>query len=785
MDRYCQKLKRLKFWRVAILLLLCAAFGTYVFGLPSLLFKPNYATVVESLDGRLLSARIAPDGQWRFPPSDEVPPKFKTCLLRFEDRYFYRHFGFNPWSMARALASNMQSETRRGGSTLTQQVVRLSRGNRRRSYVEKMVELIWATRVEWRYTKDEILAMYTSHAPFGGNVVGLEMASWRYFGRAPEQLSWAESATLAVLPNAPGLIYPGKNQQRLLLKRNRLLQSLHTDGKLDRTTLHLSLSEPLVGKMHSLEHIAPHLLDRFAASTPGKRIRTTVDFDLQTQTKQVLERYLRRYAGGQIHNAAAIIINMENRDVIAYVGNAATQKAHDKDVDIITKGRSTGSLLKPFLFAAMLDEGQLLSSSLVADIPVQIAGFSPQNFDLSFQGAVPADRALVQSLNIPSVLMLQQYGLGKGYGFFKKMRLRHLNRGADHYGLSLILGGAEASLEDMSAAYAAFGGTLQNYLNSKGTYRSSEFSGLNYIQGRRTDFGKVLSESTLVGAGAVYQTLEAMQKLTRPEGDLAWEYYNSSRRIAWKTGTSFGNRDAWAIGLDGKYVVGVWVGNASGEGRAGLTGVGFAAPPMFEIFNALPRTHWFARPYNDLAQTQVCTQSGFRAGPGCPSISQWACVRAHEVAICSFHELVHLDPSGLLANSACEAVENLRPHYWFVLPPVQEYYYKRSVADYIPLPPARPDCTFQSRPPMDFIYPKTHRTKVFATRDAHGHLQPVVLKIAHQSPESKLFWYVNGVFKAQTVHFHEMAFLEAAGVYTITVVDDSGFEVVRKIEVVL
>ncbi len=781
-DRKTVKRRNRRIWFCG---LAATALIAYVFGLPDPLFKPDYATVIESRDARLLSARIASDGQWRFPVSDAVPEKFKSCVLRFEDRHFYEHFGFNPVSMVRALAQNIRSGSRKGGSTITQQVVRLSRGNPQRTYWEKCVELIWATRLEWRHSKDEILQLYAAHAPFGGNIVGLEMAAWRYFGRTPEQLSWAESAALTVLPNAPGLIYPGRNQQRLLEKRNRLLRMLYSDGVFDRMTLELALSEPLVNKKHDLENIAPHLLNRIARQQHGKRVRTTIDFDLQLQSDQILKRYIQRYAGAQVHNAAAIVIDIETRDVLAYVGNASTQNRYGKDVDVITKGRSTGSLLKPFLFAAMIDEGHLLRNSLVADIPVQIGGFSPQNFDLNFQGAVPADEALTQSLNIPFVLMLQEYGLGKGYDLLKKMRLRHLTKGPDHYGLSLILGGGESSLEDMAAVYAALGGTVQHFTRGDGTYRSGEFARLNYVRENQTDFGKPSHEKTLIGAGAVYQTLDAMQKLTRPEGDLAWEYYDSSRRIAWKTGTSFGNRDAWAIGLDGKYVVGIWVGNASGEGRAGLTGVSHAAPPMFEIFNLLPGGGWFEVPLDDLRKTDVCAKSGFWAGAGCPTVQQWAPLSSVHVAQCDYHMLVHLDKSGMLANSSCENTGNLKAQYWFVLPSVQEYFYRRTNADYVPLPALREDCQLQLPAQMNFIYPKDHRTKLFATRDTDGAVQPVVLRIAHKNPQSELFWYVNGVFKTRTVHFHEFPLSEPSGIYNITVVDESGFEISRQIELLL
>jgi penicillin-binding protein 1C len=229
----------------------------YYFSLPRTLFNEPYATVIESNDGELLAAKIARDGQWRFPANDSVPDKFKKCIVYFEDEHFYYHFGFNPAAMYKAFQQNRSAgKVVRGGSTLTQQVIRLSRKNKKRTYFEKAIEMILSTRLEFRHSKEKIIELYAAHAPFGGNVVGLEMASWRYFGVQANQLSWAESATLAVLPNAPSLIYPGKNQQKLLKKRNALLLKLYREKVIDQLTYELSIDENLPQKPYDLPQIA-------------------------------------------------------------------------------------------------------------------------------------------------------------------------------------------------------------------------------------------------------------------------------------------------------------------------------------------------------------------------------------------------------------------------------------------------------------------------------------------------------------------------------------------------
>lgn len=757
----------------------------YYFSLPRVLFEEPYSTVIESSDGELLAAKIARDGQWRFPAQDSVPDKFKKCIVYFEDEHFYYHPGFNPVAMVKAFQQNRSAgKVVRGGSTLTQQVIRLSRKNKKRTYFEKGIEMILATRLEFRHSKEKIIELYAAHAPYGGNVVGLEMASWRYFGVQSYQLSWAESATLAVLPNAPSLIYPGKNQIKLLRKRNNLLLKLYNEKIIDKLTYELAIKEPLPQKPYNLPQIAPHLLQRIAKTDEGKRIKTTVDIALQNRVNQIAQQYYNQYKQNEVHNLAIMVIDIQNRNVISYVGNSPTDKDHDKDVDIIGAPRSTGSILKPLLFASMLDEGELLPNTLVADVPTQISGYSPQNFNLTFDGAVPAQRALSRSLNIPAVLMLQEHGVNNFYELTQKLKLKNINKHPDHYGLSLILGGAESNLWDLCRAYANMSSTV-NYFNvSKGKYRSKEFTELNYVNGFEQDYGEDSFQKNIFGAGSIYLTYNAMKEVNRPEGDEAWKFYDSSLELAWKTGTSFGNRDAWAIGTNSRYVVGVWVGNANGEGRPELTGVASAAPILFDVFNLLPRKKWFQPPLNDLEYAEVCSLSGHLAQDDCPKTKQLITRRGKKTAVCPYHKLVHLDASQQFrVNSSCEDVDKIVSKKWFVLPPVMEWYYKSLHIDYKPLPPFRADCKQDQKAAMDFIYPKTN-SKIYLAKDFNSNVQPVILKVAHSNRDAKLFWYVDKEYKGTTQTFHEMQITAETGVHYITVADEFGNEIKRRIEII-
>lgn len=375
MGKIDRHIKKYKVNYLSIVLLLIA----YYFCLPKQLFKDPTATVITSSNNDLLGAQIAKDGQWRFPHNDSIPEKFKTCILHFEDEYFYKHPGFNPVSIAKALRDNLKSGgVKRGGSTLTQQVIRLSRKGQNRSYVEKLKELILATRLELRESKDKILAYYSSNAPFGGNVVGLDAASWRYFNRNANDLSWAESATLAVLPNAPSLIYPGKNQERLLKKRNRLLKKLLSNAIIDSLTYNLAIIEGLPQKPYPLPQIAPHLLQKVSKSHYGQFVKTSINKPLQEQVNHIVKAHYNQLSQNEIYNAAVLVLDVKNRHVLAYVGNTPTDKTHQNEVDIIDKPRSTGSILKPFLYAAMLDSGDLLPHTLVLMYPHSLEITTPK-----------------------------------------------------------------------------------------------------------------------------------------------------------------------------------------------------------------------------------------------------------------------------------------------------------------------------------------------------------------------------------------------------------------------
>lgn len=765
MQRFLYKIKKyinqLSVTGKVILILLTFLVTAYIFCLPKQLFHVSYSTVVADRNGELLGARIASDGQWRFPPRTTTPEKIRQCLVTFEDKHFYHHWGVNPLSIGRAIYQNLKNKRIiSGGSTLTMQTIRLAR-NESRTFGEKFIEMILATRLEFRASKEEILSMYISHAPFGGNVVGLDAAAWRYFGHPAEELSWAESAMLAVLPNAPSMIHLSKGRKALLDKRNRLLKQLHEKGIINTSTYELAVSEPLPAEPHPLPHIAPHLVSRFYQERNGQYSLSTIDKNLQIQIESLAERWSNEFNRSDIRNLAILVIDIETNQVAAYCGNVHfEQKQAGNQVDVIQAPRSTGSILKPFLYYAMLQEGSLLPQMLLPDIPININGFTPQNFSLQFEGAVPASEALARSLNIPAVTMLQKYGVPKFHGFLKQIGLKTLNRPASHYGLSLILGGAEATLWDITNAYANMGRSL-----------------LKLPQG---SCDLLLSKETtqttdLFQPGAVWQTFDALIEVNRPE-EIDWKSIPSMHPVAWKTGTSYGFRDAWAVGVTPRYAVGVWVGNATGEGKPGLVGARTAGPVLFDIFNLLPSSpKWFERPTGIFVEAEICRQSGHLKSRFCEETDSMLILPSGlKTEACPYHHLITLSADGThRIYENCANTEPVIQKSWFTLPPVWEWYYKQHHPEYTPLPPFKPGCGEDALQIMQFIYPPMN-AHIVLPKLLDGSRGVVTVELAHSNPNTTIFWHLDETYLTQTQDFHKISLQPVPGKHSLTAVDSEG-----------
>ncbi len=763
---------------------------------PKPLFRQPVSTVALAEDGSLLSARIASDGQWRFEEIDSVPAKFEQCITAFEDKRFRYHWGIDPLATARAVVANIKARhVVEGGSTLTMQLARMARGNQSRTVGQKIIEAAWAVDIEFSYSKDKILSLYASHAPFGGNVVGIEAAAWRYFGRSPYDLSWAESALLAVLPNAPARIHVARNRESLKAKRDRLLDILMGNGTINETEHELAVAEPLPDHPFAIENSAPQLIQRLASGLDKKEdsatratIRTTINSSLQRQAQTIADSYRQRYTSNHIYDIGILVADVATGHVMTYVGNAS-QKSPTCMVDMISAERSTGSILKPFLFAAMMSGGETTPRNIVADTPLNLNGFTPENYSHSYSGAVHSDDAIIRSLNVPLVRMLTTHNIGRFMADLRQLGMTTLHYSDEHYGASLILGGAEATLWDVCGMYASMARRLNTYNAQTNHTDLSATEGIHPLTltgGTAPEEASAEPSATPITPAAIWHTFQAMTNLSRPEEEADWQSFSSMTTVAWKTGTSFGSRDAWAVGVTRRHVVGVWVGNATGEGRAGMTGVGFAAPVMFDVFSLIERDGkgaWFEEPVEDEDPMTICTHSGRRASETCQDVEVARLPRqCSETPVCEYCKIVHLSPdSAWQVNSSCESVTDMVTESRFILPPAMEYYYRQQHSDYKPLPPLRPDCDDATSRRIAIIYPEWGQT-VVRTKNFDGELQGIVCQAV--APQNmRIYWHLDGTFIGETANIHNMPIRPDVGSHRLAIVSETGQRMVVEFKV--
>ena len=563
------------------------------------------------------------------------------------------------------------------------------------------------------------------------------------------------------------MIHLSKSRQSLLNKRNRLLKQLYGRKIIDSSTYELAISEPLPDEPHPLPQIAPHLVSRFYQERNGKYSVSTIDRGIQTQIENAAERWSNEFNRSDIRNLAILVIDIQTNQVVAYCGNVNfKRKQSGNQVDVIQAPRSTGSILKPFLYYAMLQEGSLLPHTLLPDIPININGFTPQNFSLQFEGAVPASEALARSLNIPAVTMLQKYGAPKFHTFLRQIGLKTINRPASHYGLSLILGGAEATLWDVTNTYAYMGRSLLQLPQTECSLLLSDSENSEAVTSAKT--------TDIFQPGAVWQTFNALTEVNRPE-EIDWKSIPSMHPIAWKTGTSHGFRDAWAVGVTPHYAIGVWVGNATGEGKPGLVGARTAGPVLFDIFSLLPPTQWFKRPGNVFVKTEVCRKSGHLKGRFCEETDTLLILPAGlKTEACPYHHLVTLSADE--THRIYENCANLEPTIqksWFTLPPVWEWYYKQHHPEYSPLPPFKPGCGEDALQPMQFIYPPMN-ARIVLPKQMDGSPGYMTAELAHGNPATTIFWHLDNTYLTQTQDFHKISLQPTPGKHSLTAVDSAG-----------
>lgn len=736
-----------------------------IFPLRKPIIPVDYSQTILSADHKIVRVFLNDQEQWCLPPVsyDSIPQKLKTSVIIYEDEYFRFHRGVNPVSIFRAIKQNIQHKRIvSGASTIDMQVARMKFGNRR-NYLNKVKEILYATKLDFQYRKKTILALYLNHAPFGGNIIGYKAASMRFFQKEPDKLSWAEAALLAVLPNSPGNISPSQNSNRLKEKRDLLLEKLYRKKKITKETYYLAKSEPIPRKVYPFELLAPHLTQRIHNTSSTDIVETTLNYRFQRYIEFISAQYACQLRQQGINNLSVLVVDNKRKEVVTYVGSQNYFDTKNNGmVDGISSARSSGSILKPFLYALSIDEGLITPKTIIFDIPTYFDAFSPNNADEKFNGVVYAKDALCRSLNVPAVRLLNSYGLFQFYSFLKEAGVTTLFRSADEYGLPLIIGGAETTPWDIAQLFC-------------GLANSGNFSP---IVTEKKDSLRTKEEKHLISNGSAFLTLEMLNELKRPGSEYNWQQYRNNMNIAWKTGTSYGHKDAWAVGCTPEWTVVVWVGNFDGESNVSLNGMESAGKLFFEIFNYLPKngsSQWFKKRDSDFKVIPLCLETGFVAGPNCPQ-KRYSFLPKEMKALktCPYHQKNEVDSTETKTVCSLCWSSNHHSKSFLVYPPEVNYQLNLRGINYQLPPDHDPTCKgLHIVKNMDFVYPKDS-SRIWLPRDFNGQLQKIVFKLAHQKPSAKVYWYLDNAYLGTTQENHTQVLQLSSGWHQLTATDNFG-----------
>lgn len=763
--------------RIILLLgLLLALFGLSILLVPLDLekFTSDYSVIIKAEENELLRVFLNSKEQYCFPLNTNYTIGFKleSAVLTFEDKSFYYHFGFNPVSILRALFLNLKEQRIiSGGSTITMQLARMI-NNSPRTYLNKFKELLMAVKLECLLKKQEILKLYLAHAPYGGNIRGIEAASLRYFGKNQQELSWAEAALLAVLPNSPGSITPYKQRKALLEKRNRLLKQLFDNNSFTKEALKLSLAEKIPDERFNFPFKAPHFTDFIRTEFKKNNsplVETTLNLTYQQNIEKITNLHMSNLKNNNVNNCAVLVLDAKTGEIKSYLGsNNYYDRENYGQVDCITSFRSTGSTLKPFLYALALDEGLIVPESKLIDVPSHFGSFSPANSTNKYSGIIEAKSALAASLNIPAVFLLKEYGLEKFYRFLANSDVQGLRSDPAEYGLTLILGGAEIRMFDLAKLYLNLA-SLEK-CNSIKYLRSSQKT-----QKQTQEFSK----------GAAYLTLEMLSSLKRPGLDYYWNYFSMENKIAWKTGTSFGGKDAWACGVTPDWVVLVWAGNFSGEGIPEISGFKTTAPLMFNIFDYLLEqkdSGWFKFPDKDLREVKASRVSGYRLKDDFRTKENWVNVlqpaKAKPLKLSPYEHKIWLNQNEKEVCSLCwNQKENIaHDSVLIIYPPVVNNFLKNNNLQIKSYPEHYAECPgLQEKIKPVIIYPQ-NGSKIYLPINLKEEKEQIIIKCSHNIADEKLFWHLNGNFLGTTSKLHNFKLKLKKGKYTLYICDSKGNE---------
>lgn len=726
------------------------------------LSRPASLAVVDQ-EGQLLRAFLSSDEMWRlYIYSDEITPVLKEAVLAYEDRRFYYHPGVDPIAIFRAAWVNLRAgEVQQGASTITMQVARLMQP-RSRTFSSKIIEAFRALQLEWLYSKDEILALYFNSAPYGGNIIGVGAAAHFYFGKSVEQLSLGEAALLTAIPNYPNMNRPDLAESNAEIARAKVLRLLKERELIGESRWREALSEPLPGQRFKLPALAPHL-STYLHQRHGsaQMLRTTISAQLQQRVEKMLANHLRALAGEGITNGAVVIIENETQAVRALVGSSAFfDDAAQGQVNAAMAPRSPGSALKPFVYAAAINEGHITPQRMLVDIPVDYGGYQPENYDRTYNGMITAEEALVRSLNVPAVNLSAQLGPDGLYHFLKKGGISTLTKPSHHYGLSLVLGGGEVTLVDLTNLYSVFA--------NEGRFRPFRILASDPIE----------EGKQLLKPETAYIITEILSQLRRPDLPAVWEWSRDLPKVAWKTGTSYGHRDAWSIGYTPQYSIGVWIGNMDGKGVPALVGADTAAPLLFDLFTMVAshqNLHWFVMPAG-MEQRRVCSMSGGLATPYCPtSRKDWFLPGTSSNEVCSMHQLIHVDSkTGHRLCSQCKLGRTFHDQVATRWPAEVATWLTRNGYPIDEIPKHLPSCTRVPEGDPPIIHSPQPEAEFRLRRGVAPAFQKILLDASVSNTSKTLFWFVDGTLLHKGNPDDRVFYTPTRGSHTLMCMDEEG-----------
>ncbi len=725
-----------------------------IFPLPD---KIEYSTIITDNKHEVIHAYLTSDQKWRMKTElAEISPLLRKTIIKKEDKYFYHHPGVNPFAVIRAVTRNILHLKRTSGaSTITMQVARAIEP-KKRTWLNKSREMFRALQLEWKYSKDEILQLYLNLVPYGGNIEGVKSASLLYFNKSPDHLSLAEITALSIIPNRPSTLVIGKNNDRILMERNKWLRRFAKEKVFTHKEIEDALREPLTATRGAVPQLLPQLSNKLKKQG-GDIINTNIELNTQLKVEKLVQDYIRFLYFKNIRNAAVVVIDNSSHKVISYVGSANFTDTIDAgQVNGAAAIRQPGSTLKPLLYGLAIDAGLMTPQSVITDIPVNYQGYAPENFDKKFNGYVTLEYALEHSLNIPAVKTLRLAGKNTLIQKLADCDFQQIKKDQGKLGLSMILGGCGASLEELTGLYSSFA--------SEGIYMKPALTeNLNQPKKR------------ILSTAATFMINEMLSKVNRPDFPVNWQSTERMPKIAWKTGTSYGRRDAWSIGYNKKYTVGIWVGNFSGLGIPELSGANTATPLLFKIFNSIDYDsdeEWFQQP-KDCDTRMVCSATGLVPNNECTDLRMdYFIPLVSSISKCNDMQEVMVSSDDKISYCKnCMPENGYKKRMFKIISPEMQSYFEEKRMAYDKIPPHNPNCEkiFNEGSPQ-ITFPTDNSEYLISKKTP----EPLQLTCSVSGDVSKVFWYINNKFYKSTLTGTKQFFVPTEGPVKISCTDDKG-----------